>query len=182
MRTHPLTKAPPRDTLESTRRCGGTVDTGDLKSPGSNPVPVRVRPPAPEGPDPRQGAGPFWYRWSQSRNGLPQAGSGDGGEAAQSPKGIRVRPPAPLRCKHFTVKSCVKSWKKQAFMRVSRKHPLLHTFSQLNSLQYEKNSPYLASFFHAWTTLKMNDFVSYLLLIATEKVRILFFRLLQPIL
>ena len=30
-----------------TRRCGGTVDTGDLKSPGSNPVPVRVRPPAP---------------------------------------------------------------------------------------------------------------------------------------
>ena len=92
---------------------------------------------------------------------------------------VRVGPPAPLRCKHFTVKSCVKSWKKQAFMRFSGKHPLLHTFSQLNSLQYEKNSPYLASFFHAWTTLKMNDFVSYLLLIATEKVRILFFRLLQ---
>lgn len=57
-------------------------------------------------------------------------------------------------------------------MRVSRKHPLLHTFSKLNSLQYEKNSPYLASFFHAWTALKMNDFVSYLLLIATEKIRI----------
>ena len=29
------------------RRCGGMVDTGDLKSPGSNAVPVRVRSPAP---------------------------------------------------------------------------------------------------------------------------------------
>ena len=29
------------------RRCGGMVDTGDLKSPGSNTVPVRVRSPAP---------------------------------------------------------------------------------------------------------------------------------------
>lgn len=28
-------------------RCGGMVDTGDLKSPGSNTVPVRVRSPAP---------------------------------------------------------------------------------------------------------------------------------------
>ena len=31
------------------RRCGGMVDTGDLKSPGSNTVPVRVRSPAPSG-------------------------------------------------------------------------------------------------------------------------------------
>ena len=31
------------------RRCGGMVDTGDLKSPGSNAVPVRVRSPAPPG-------------------------------------------------------------------------------------------------------------------------------------
>ena len=29
------------------RRCGGMVDTGDLKSPGSDTVPVRVRSPAP---------------------------------------------------------------------------------------------------------------------------------------
>ena len=29
-------------------RCGGMVDTGDLKSPGSNTVPVRVRSPAPQ--------------------------------------------------------------------------------------------------------------------------------------
>ena len=28
-------------------RCGGMVDTGDLKSPGSDTVPVRVRSPAP---------------------------------------------------------------------------------------------------------------------------------------
>ena len=28
-------------------KCGGMVDTGDLKSPGSNTVPVRVRSPAP---------------------------------------------------------------------------------------------------------------------------------------
>jgi hypothetical protein len=33
--------------LASIRRCGGMVDTGDLKSPGSNTVPVRVRSPAP---------------------------------------------------------------------------------------------------------------------------------------
>ncbi len=32
------------------RRCGGMADTGDLKSPGSNTVPVRVRSPAPSGP------------------------------------------------------------------------------------------------------------------------------------
>ena len=31
------------------RRCGGMVDTGDLKSPGSDTVPVRVRSPAPSG-------------------------------------------------------------------------------------------------------------------------------------
>ena len=31
------------------RRGGGMVDTGDLKSPGSNTVPVRVRSPAPSG-------------------------------------------------------------------------------------------------------------------------------------
>ena len=29
-------------------RCGGMVDTGDLKSPGSDTVPVRVRSPAPQ--------------------------------------------------------------------------------------------------------------------------------------
>ena len=29
-------------------RCGGMVDTGDLKSPGSDTVPVRVRSPAPK--------------------------------------------------------------------------------------------------------------------------------------
>ena len=29
------------------RRCGGMADTGDLKSPGSDTVPVRVRSPAP---------------------------------------------------------------------------------------------------------------------------------------
>ena len=28
-------------------RCGGMVDTADLKSSGGNSVPVRVRPPAP---------------------------------------------------------------------------------------------------------------------------------------
>ena len=33
--------------LANIRRCGGMVDTGDLKSPGSNTVPVRVRSPAP---------------------------------------------------------------------------------------------------------------------------------------
>ena len=33
--------------LANLRRCGGMVDTGDLKSPGSNTVPVRVRSPAP---------------------------------------------------------------------------------------------------------------------------------------
>ena len=32
------------------RRCGGMADTGDLKSPGSDTVPVRVRSPAPSGP------------------------------------------------------------------------------------------------------------------------------------
>ena len=31
------------------RRCGGMADTGDLKSPGSDTVPVRVRSPAPSG-------------------------------------------------------------------------------------------------------------------------------------
>ena len=35
--------------LANIRRCGGMVDTGDLKSPGSNAVPVRVRSPAPSG-------------------------------------------------------------------------------------------------------------------------------------
>ena len=35
--------------LANIRRCGGMVDTGDLKSPGSNTVPVRVRSPAPSG-------------------------------------------------------------------------------------------------------------------------------------
>ncbi len=35
--------------LSMIRRCGGMVDTGDLKSPGSNTVPVRVRSPAPSG-------------------------------------------------------------------------------------------------------------------------------------
>ena len=33
--------------LGQIRRGGGMVDTGDLKSPGSNTVPVRVRSPAP---------------------------------------------------------------------------------------------------------------------------------------
>ena len=33
--------------LASIRRCGGMVDTGDLKSPAGNSVPVRVRSPAP---------------------------------------------------------------------------------------------------------------------------------------
>ena len=37
--------------LADIRRCGGMVDTGDLKSPGSNTVPVRVRSPAPTGPN-----------------------------------------------------------------------------------------------------------------------------------
>ena len=36
-------------TLANLRRCGGMVDTGDLKSPGSDTVPVRVRSPAPTG-------------------------------------------------------------------------------------------------------------------------------------
>ena len=35
--------------LANIRRCGGMVDTGDLKSLGSNAVPVRVRSPAPSG-------------------------------------------------------------------------------------------------------------------------------------
>ena len=35
--------------LADIRRCGGMVDTGDLKSLGSNAVPVRVRSPAPSG-------------------------------------------------------------------------------------------------------------------------------------
>ena len=42
-----LTPFPRRDIVLEPCRCGGTVDTGDLKSPGSDPVPVRVRPPAP---------------------------------------------------------------------------------------------------------------------------------------
>ena len=64
-------------------------------------------------------------------------------------------------------------------MRVSGESPLLHTFFQLISLQFEISSPNTASFFHARTTLKMYDFVSHILLIVAEKVRILFFRLLQ---
>ena len=37
------------------RRCGGMADTGDLKSPGSDTVPVRVRSPAPSGPSEYRG-------------------------------------------------------------------------------------------------------------------------------
>ena len=43
-------------------------------------------------PGPLCGARASWCRWCQSRAGRPQAGSGDGGAAAQSPQGIRVRP------------------------------------------------------------------------------------------
>ena len=35
-------------TIADSCRCGGMVDTGDLKSPGSDTVPVRVRSPAPQ--------------------------------------------------------------------------------------------------------------------------------------
>ena len=52
MRGPPLTQAPFRwyieyDPFVTTGRCGGMVDTRDLKSLGSDPVPVRVRSPAP---------------------------------------------------------------------------------------------------------------------------------------
>ncbi len=47
-----LTPLPVRDTLYSPCRCGGMVDTRDLKSLGSDPVPVRVRSPAPRQKEP----------------------------------------------------------------------------------------------------------------------------------
>ena len=43
--------------LRQIRRGGGMVDTGDLKSPGSNTVPVRVRSPAPKIPRPIRALG-----------------------------------------------------------------------------------------------------------------------------
>ena len=50
-----LTPFFPSGTLSMPRRCGGMVDTRDLKSLGSNPVPVRVRSPAPRTGAPARG-------------------------------------------------------------------------------------------------------------------------------
>ena len=43
-----MTPPAPRDTVFAPRRCGGMVDTRDLKSLAGNRVPVRVRSPAPK--------------------------------------------------------------------------------------------------------------------------------------
>ena len=50
-----------------TRRCGGMVDTRDLKSLGRKTVPVRVGSPAPSRAS-LLGRSAFWYRWSHTRS------------------------------------------------------------------------------------------------------------------